>query len=177
MRRLNAAGDRFYEPVQILGGPKTRARVQRAEDGDRIGAEFALPKTTLRVGKNSLIHAGLAVRLAGGDIYLVAEHSETAEYRTHHLFPADRRVSWTRMTTKIHPVTQQKTNDVPQDRGMIWVMWERTRREFMDLAIRIAQDSYLVATVADVQLGDFVDNKRVRRVNEALGIKILELQG
>ena len=177
MRSFSASGDRFNETVRIVGGPTTRARVQRAEDGDRIGAEFALPKTTLRVGRKSIITSGQVVKLKGGELFLVADHSATGEYRTHHLFPTDRHISWQRPRTIINPVSKQKMSDGLDDLGMIWVMWERTRREFTDLSIRIAQESYLLATGADVQLEDVLDGKRVKRVTLALGVKIVELQG
>ena len=176
MRHLGQAGERFYEPIQIIGGAKTRARVQRSKDGDQPGAEFALPKTTLRVDPRSIIRNRMVIQVRSGDKFLVGEHSATTEYTTHHLFPVDRQVSWTRPTTRIDPVSKVKVTSTPEQKGMIWVMWERTRREFMDLSIRIAQENYLVATGADVQIGDYIDGKIVRRVALALGIKVLELQ-
>jgi hypothetical protein len=176
MLPLTRVGDRFNEPIKIVGGPKTVGRIQRS-DGGEPGAEFALPKTNLRVNRRSLIRAGQVVQAPGGDHFLVAEHSETGEYRTHHLFPTDRRVEWTRQTVKIHPVSKQQVGSGKEELGTLWVMWERTRREFMDLSIRIAQENYLIATGADVQLGDYIDGKLVKRVNHALGVRILELQG
>ena len=176
MRRLGQAGERFYEPIQILGGSRTRARVQRAKDGNQPGAEFALPKTTLRVDPRSIIRNRMVVELRGGDKFLVAEHSATHEYVTHHLLPVDRQVTWTRPQTRIDPVSKVKVTTAPEQKGMIWVMWERTRREFMDLSIRIAQENYLVATGEPVQIGDYIDNKLVRRVAHALDVYILELQ-
>src|SRR5690606_17323560 len=133
------------------------------DDGDRIGAEFALPKTTLRVYRNSLIKTGKVVQLQGGDFFLVTDHSETAEYRTHHLFPTDRKVSWERSTTRTNPVTKLPETTGLSTQGQIWVMWERTRREFVDLALRVGQESYLIATGADVQIGDYIDGKLVKR--------------
>lgn len=177
MRRLGQAGERFNEKIQIIGGPSTIARVQRADDDVRIGAEFALPKLTLRVRRNSLVQTGDVVQVQGGNLYLVADHSEAIDYRTHHLFPTDRQVTWERPTTRTHPVTkvQETTGKTPL--GNIWVMWERTRREFVDLALRVGQENYLIATGADVRLGDYLDNKLVKRVSLALGVKIVELQG
>lgn len=166
---------KFYEPVQIIGGPRTRAIVHRPSDTDDPGPEFAQPKTTLRVKPNSLIKTGQAIQVQGGDVYLVAEHSRTGDYATHRLFKADRQVVWTRAQTKVHPVTNLPISDTPSQMGTIWVLWERSRREFMDLTLRIPQDSFLVATVAPVMDGDFLDGQRVKRVSNAMGIKVVEL--
>lgn len=177
MISLKSVGSRFNEPVRIVGGPKTYARIQRASDGGAPGVEFALPKTTLRVRPSSIITAGLVVELPGGDKFLTAEHSETAEYRTFHLFQTDRRVSWTKPNTRLHPVSKQPVGNGSESMGMIWVMWERTRREFMDLSIRIAQENYMVATGAEVEMGHYIDGKMVKRVSHAMGVRVLELQG
>lgn len=177
MRNLTRSGDRFYEPIQIVGGAKTRAVIHRASDGDQPGAEFSTPKTTLRVKSGSIIVPGMVVITPGGEHNLVAEHSQQGDYKTFHLFQTDRKVTWTRQTFVTDVISKQKKAGPPTVFPDIWVMWERTRREFMDLTIRIAQESYLVATGADVHLGDYVDNKQVKRVSQALGIRILELQG
>ncbi len=177
MRHLGQAGNRFNEQIQIIGGARTIARVQRQQDKERVGAEFAYPKTTLRVMRNSIIKAGMVVQLPGDELFLVASHSATGEYRTHHLFPTDRRVSWSRPRTKVHPITKLVETDGLDELGDVWVMWERTRREFTDLTLRVAQENYLLATGADVELGDYMDGKLVKRVSLALGIKIVELQG
>lgn len=177
MRSLAGVGDKFYEPIRIVGGARTRARIQRTSDGDQPGAEFSLPTTTLRVDRKSIIQSGMVVQLPGDELFLVADHSQTGQYRTHHLFPADREVTWTRRKTKADPVTKLTQPDGEDDLGTIWVMWERTRREFMDLSLRIAQENYLVATGAAVAIGDYVDGKLVRRVSLAMGVRVLELQG
>lgn len=177
MPRLGHVGECFNEPVKIVGGARTVARIQRSSDGDQPGVEFAAPKTVLRVRPHSILTAGLVVELPGGDKGLLADHSAQADYRTLHFFQTDRQVKWERPNKTVNPVSLQKQDAPPTNMGNIWVMWERTRREFMDLAIRIAQENYLVATGAPVEKGDYVDGKLVRRVAHALGIRILELQG
>ena len=176
MRRLKQAADRFFETVHVEGGPTTRAVIKRPSDNDQPGVEFASPRLTARVMLNSLLKSGDVIRVADAERYLLADHSSTPEYRTHHMFPCDRQVPWTRKVEVIDPVTKLKKSDgQPVLIGNIWVMWERTRREFMDLSIRVAQESALVDTGADVKLGDLVAGMKVKRVNEALGIRILEL--
>lgn len=168
----------MFEPIQIINGPMARGVIHRPSDGDRPGVEFAAPKTTLRTHRMSLITTGQVIRAPGGEHYLVAKHSSTSTYKTFHLFEADRQVTWTRVTKTINPVSKQEVAGPPAAVAPpIWVMWERTRREFVDLSVRIGQENYMVATTANVQLGDYVNNKLVKRVSDALGIKVLELQG
>lgn len=176
MRRLKQAADRFFEDVQIEGGAKTRALIKRPSDNDQPGIEFAYPRLTARVLRHSILKSGDVIQVADAERYLLADHSTTTEYRTHHMFLCDRMVSWTRKVEVIDPVTKLKKSDgEPVLIGNLWVMWERTRREFMDLSIRIAQESALVATGADVQLGDLINGMKVKRVNHALGINVVEL--
>lgn len=177
MRRFNRVGTFAYEPLRIVGGPVTRAIIQRPPDIDRPGAEFTYPSPTLRVPHGSLVRTGQVVEIPGGDKYLVADHSRTIDWITHHLFRADRQVTWSRIGTVTDTRTGLEKNDVPNDLGSVWVMWEKVRREFTDLNLRVDQENHLVATGADVQEDDLIAGMTVRRVNRALGIKIVELLG
>lgn len=177
MRRFSRVGGRLYEPVRIVGGPATRAIIHRPPEIDHPGAEFAYPSFTCRVQHTSLIRAGQVLRLPSGDHYLVAEHSATIDWKTFHLFRCDRQVDWQQPTPTLDPLT-----NLPKAAGLsepvrLWVMWERVRREFTDLNLRVNQERHLVATGADVELGHHIEGMRVDRISHALGIKILELQG
>lgn len=179
MRKLARSQGHAVEPIEIVGGARTRGIVHRPGDNDQPGAEFALPKTTLRVLSNSIVKLGDVIKTRAGERYLVANHSRTVDYITYHLFETDRAVSWEREAFNVNPVSKQRQSlgRQPVQAAPIWVMWERARREFMDLNIRIAQETYLLATGEDIQLGDFLDGKLVKRVSNALGIKVVELQG
>ena len=178
MRQFGRVGKRFITSVKIVNGPHSRAIVQRPPDIDRPGVEFRYPALTCRVDRNSLVKSGQVVQLPNGDYYLVADHSKTADAHTHHLFRCDRQVVWSRMATIDDPLTGVAKADGPVVLADdLWVMWERVRREFADLTIRVEQETHLLATGADVQLGDLIDDMRVKRVNTALGVKILELEG
>lgn len=178
MRRFSRVGTGRFEPVQIMGGPKSRAIVQRPPDIDRPGAEYAHPTLSCRVAHNSLVNTGQVVRLQGGDHYLVCDHSATIDWRTHHLFMCDREVDWKRPAEVIDPLTKlKKQSGPPVELGTMWVMWERVRREFTDLNIRIDQETHLVATGAAIEIDDTLAGMKVKRVNRALGVNIVELQG
>lgn len=177
MRRYNKAGHAFFEPVQIVDGPRTRAIIHRPPLIDRPGAEFSHPAMTCRVPLSSLIHAGLVVRLPSKDHYLVADHSATIDWRTFHLFRCDRQVTWKRPSAATDALTGLPKAGAPTTMGTPWVMWERMRRELTDLNLRINQEQHLMATGANLQLGDLIDGMRVTRINTALGVKVVELQG
>lgn len=178
MRRFNRVGARHYEDVKIVGGPTTRALIQRPPDIDRPGAEFTYPSPTLRVPVGSLVKSGQVVRIPSGDHYLVADHSATTDWVTHHLFRCDRQVPWGRFTMTADPVTKvMHQSPTPATLGNPWVMWERVRREFTDLTIRVSQETLLVAVGAQVELNDILNSMKVVRKSHALGVTIVELQG
>ena len=177
MREIFPTSTRTQETFRVLGGPRLVGRIHRPSDTDRPGVEFATPKTTLRVSNRSIVKPRMVIETPGGDKYLVADHSRQKDYNTYHLFETDRQVEWKRGQTVQDPVTKRDIAVSPQTMGTIWVMWERARREFMDLNIRVSQDSSLIATGADLQINDTVDGMIVRRVSQALGVTVAELQG
>lgn len=175
MRILGRVGEKLFEPVRIEGGPKTRMIIQRPAVVDQPGLEFSYPKLVGRVRRDSIVRPGHIVEIPGGSRYLCADRYEESGWRTFHMFQCDRKVRWTRMTTKTHALTGVKQADVETDLGEISVMWERVRREFVDLSFRISQERHLVACGADVQIGDRLDDKRVDRVSKSLGVNIAEV--
>ena len=178
MRRFRKVGLGAMEPVQIIGGPRTRAIIQRPPDMDRPGAEYKHPNVTCRVDHASLIQSGQVIRTPGGEHFLVTDHSKTIDWRTHHLFMCDREVTWARPTTTTDTVTRlPRQGATPTSMGTLWVMWERVRREFLDLNVRISQETHLIATGADIHRDDLLDGMKVTRVDRALGVQIVELMG
>jgi len=167
---------RMYETVRILGGPKTKVILQRPSDKTDPGIEFAYPRVLMRVKPQSIVKS-TDILVFDGSHFLVADHSHNPDYRTHSLFECSQYVPWTRPAGSIHPVTGLETrDDQPTSLGSLWMVWQRQRREFADLPIRINQEVYLSLTGAAVELGDYVGGIRVTRVNHSLGVRILELQ-
>lgn len=178
MREFHRITDRFYEPIKIIDGPDTRAIVARPPDIDQPGVEFAAPSLTMRVQRDSLIKAGQVVLTEGGEHYVLAKHNETTDWRTLHMFWCDRKVQWSRPAPGVDRLTGLKTiGGPPVLQGEIYVMWERVRREFTELALRISQERHLVATGANIQIGDIIDKMVVDRVSYSLGVRIAELRG
>ena len=175
MRQFRGS-DRFKERVGILGGPRTFGTFIHASDTSNPGQEISAPRMTLRVPRNSLVTPGQCI-LGAGAYYLTGRATQTPDYQTLTLFEADRQVRWTRTTTKIDPVTKQQVADGdPTFMGNIWVLWQRLKREFKDAAIHMEQDTLMTMTVSPVLAGDYLDGIRVKRIDSALGLWVLELQ-
>ena len=176
MTRLNRSSTRLETPVRVVGGPRTVGVIQLPSDTSDPGIEFAYPKMSIRVGRRSLLRAGMIIQSESGH-HLLADHSVTADYKTFYMLECDRQVAWTRPAGAVDPISKLKTTGGPPAAlGQIWVLWERNRREYADLPIRFNQETTLSATGDDVQIGDMLDGRKVTRVNESLGIRVLELQ-
>lgn len=176
MRRFNRVGARAFEPVRIVGGARTRAIIQRPADQDRPGVEFVYENLTCRVLPNSLMTSGQVIIPPDGQHYLVADHSSTVDWVTHHLFRCSRQVTWQRSGLGVDTLTGlTKAQGSPTTLGTPWVLWQRVRREITDLTIRIDQEAHLVATGVDVQPEDTLNGLRVKRVEIALGVRVVEL--
>jgi hypothetical protein len=167
--------DRLFEPVQIVGGPGTRAIIQRPVESGQPTREMAETRTFARTLANTLIRVGDVLRV-GDQHYLAADHPSTGRDKVFRLFPADRLVSWERTGTIVDPLTQRPKGTGPVDMGDIWVVWDMITREPFDLNIRIGDQKHLVITGADVHDGDLLDGETVKRVNTALGLRVLEVQ-
>ena len=118
------------------------------------------------------------LKLQGDDCYYLAtSHSATIDYRIMHLFRCDRMVAWSRNT-----VTNDTLTGLPMAAAEptlienIWLMWERSRRQFADQTAHLNLEVPLIATGAPVQPNDYIDGKIVKRVAYALGVQILVIQ-
>lgn len=177
MRDLRPS-DRFQEPVQVLGGPRTRASIRRVGEDKQPNFEFSYEKIIARVMPDSLLATGQVIeRIRTGDKYLVADHAKTPTYRVHRLLNVDRLVTWKRSTFTVDPLTnEQRSSPVPATLGQIWVLWDMIRREAPDFIMHTAEEKNLILTGEDIQLNDWLDDQQVKRVNRALGVNIVQVQ-
>jgi hypothetical protein len=176
MSRFKAANERSFEPIQIVGGPKTKGIILHPPNSRDPGVDFASPRITLRVRPDSLIRPGQVIHSASG-YFIVAEYNRNADYTNHTLYAADRVVPWTRTAMVVDPVSLLTVKTGPPTLlGNIRVMWQRQRRELLDLSIRMSQETTLTVTGSNVQIGDYLDGIRVVRRSDSLGVVVLELQ-
>lgn len=168
--------DAKYEPLEIIGGAKTRGVIQRASDMETPPLDFSAPRLICRVTHNSLLQTGQVVRRRGGQHYIVADCSSTPDYRTHWLIVA------TRLAVLKKPVstTDALTNKTKQsgfDSGNpIWVAWEAVTREAFDRDMRVREELSRVITGAGVDFGDLIDDQMVKRIQPVLGVNLITVQ-
>jgi hypothetical protein len=60
--------------------------------------------------------------------------------------------------------------------GQIWVGDEIEAREDIDLTFRVKEQARKIITGADIRENDILNDMIVRRVDEIMGIKLLEIQ-
>lgn len=176
MSRFRYVNERNVEQIRVVGGPATRGIIFHPPDQEDPGVEFGTRRLTLRVRPDSLIRTGQVIQCTSGR-FVVADFNVNGDYRNHLLFQVDRLVTWTRLVSEEDPLTglPRKAGE-PENLGKIWVLWQRQRREYMDLPIRANQETTMTVTGSHLEVGDFLDGKRVSRVNLALGIRVVELQ-
>lgn len=180
MRSFKSFGSRFQTPIQVLGGAKTSAIVHRPADSDNPADTFLTPHYMLRSSHHSVLKAGdiIGVPSLEGQ-YLLARHSTSKDFYTFYMFPATVLATWTRPTEIKDPLTGlMKSKGTPETLASnVWVMWQRERREALDLSVRVSQERYLVLTGLQLQLRDTINGKVVDRIDTNYGLTIAELQG
>jgi hypothetical protein len=174
MRSFLTANDRFFKPIQILNGPRTRAVIQPVGDTPMVNDQFLTPKQVMRVRPDSLIRAGQVI-VYNDDHFLVGDLSTTSEWKSFLLFHCDRQVDWQRATTTTDPTTglEAAGSSNPALIGQPWVYWERVLRAPYDETTRIPNIDYIVATGEAVQKTDLIGGRNIVRYDNALGLLIL----
>ena len=167
--------DTFMEQIELENGVRVPGVVQRMMDGDDPDLDFRTPRMLLKTRKNSMVAPGMIIKHLQNH-FLVADRSPTSDYNTYWLFQADRRVEWRRQT----PITDTLTGLVKSEEqtlvGEIWVSWEMMARQPIDRQLGVSNETNRILVGANVLLGDIIDGQQVKRVNESMGVKILEVQ-
>ena len=116
-----------------------------------------------------------------GQRLLLAEHDVAVAdnevlYRTHRVFRLNKLVNWQREQSITDTLTGMEKGTGRVTLQQLWIMDEYVQREEIDLAFRIKEQSRKVITGADVKLGDILLDMSVTRIDEVLGVKLLELR-
>ncbi len=178
---LSNAGQRFESMLKTLQGFPFPGVVMALDEGSVPSYDFSIPRHIIRVRLNSPVNVGSEVIDPAGQKYVLAEHDiATADgkalYRTHRAFSLNKQVMLQRESTVTDPLTGMAKGTGRVDIGLIWIMDEYVQREEIDLAFRVKEQVRRVVTSADVRLNDIILDMVVRRIDDALGIKLIELQ-
>lgn len=143
---------------------------------------FILPRLSLRTRVAEPVRLRDLLRDPWGRIHLVGDHDATLSgddptSRLYALFQMTHRVSWMRREETLHPVTKQpQAISDPKEKGPIWASIESYTHTDEDPGLRITTDRLRCITNADLQLGDLVRGKTVKRINQALGVTVAEIE-
>ena len=167
--------DDFMETVQLENGVRTPGVIQRMMDGDDPDLDFRTPRLVLKTRKHSMIQPGMVIKHLDTH-FIVTTRSPTIDYNTFWLFQADRQVLWERQTPVNDPLTGLVRSESKTPLGNIWVSWEIMARQPIDRQLGVSNETNRVLVGAAVQLNDVIDGQQVKRINESMGVKILEVQ-
>lgn len=169
--------EQFYEPVQIHNGPESRGIFSTASEQDQPNFEFSSQKLIMRAARDTLCAVGnVILRPKTGERFLLGIHTQTNSYKVFRALKADRLVTWTREATSNDPLTGEPITTGNTSLGSIWVLWDMIRREAPDFGFQVQEERNLVITGEDIQLGDMLDGQEVKRVNIAMGLRIVQVQ-
>ena len=178
---LGNVGQRFESTFKTDAGFPFPGVILPLNEGSP-SLDFITPRWVIRIRETSPVITG-AVILDPANRRFLMGNADTGIadneilYRTHILFPATHQMTWEREVSTIDPLTQLKrTSSSRQDLGTMWVMQEQIRREPLDLTMRVKEETHKVVTNMEVLLNDIVDNRIVKRIDNILGLYIIELQ-
>lgn len=183
MPSLQTVGRRFESELYTETGYPFPGVIEPLDEGAVASYDFTEPRLILRVRHDCPVTTGDLMMDPAGRKYIMANHDiglvyNELIYRTHRLFLCNKVVQWEREGSgTIDPLTNLKTGDAPLELvGVIDVLIEQYGREQTDVQLRMAEQRRRLITASPVQLGDVVDNMVVRRVDQALGIWIAEIE-
>jgi hypothetical protein len=168
-----------YTIFQTDQGYEVLGLLQPVNEGQIPAYQWATPRLVFRTSPESLATAGTIIVDAFGRRLILGTHGNYQVgpdrlYKVFRIIEANKHVSWTRKTTTLDPVTKLQKKDQDIELGPIWVAVEPLGRLDGDRDVRVREDGHQIVTSADVKLNDVVDGQIVRRVQEVLGIKLLE---
>lgn len=143
--------------------------------------DFSSTRFLMRVRFSSIVTSGMMIIDVVGRHFITAELDEAflqnePLYRNLRLFPANTLVRWERESSSVDPLTQLERGTGKSLVKEVRMMVEPITKEPIDLTLRIQEQKFRVITNEDVKEGDILNDMVVRRVDQALGVKLLELQ-
>lgn len=167
---------RFSQTFKHEGGWTFEGTLQPVKDQKIYTDDYFYFRQILRVRPSSTTKAGHVVYDQQGKPYLLGELEETVNYRSFRVYPLNTQTDWKRPETEIDTLTQlPKSRGSLRFMGRIWVLSEMLSRELWSSSITTREDIHRVITGEKVELGDEILGQRVTKVNQSLGVRILEI--
>ena len=133
---------------------------------------FLAPRRFLTVSSNSTATLGSLVVAPNGDRFILGGHVNYELVSTFKAYSVDRSAAWRRSTKMIDAATGLEREGIPLPLGTIWITLEPLR-QVKDFDV--SEDLLRFVTGQDVKVGDLIDEKRVTRVLNQIGLKVCEV--
>jgi hypothetical protein len=78
--------------------------------------------------------------------------------------------TWTRMVKTMDPVAKVMRDNAPSDLGLVHAYFENPTEIALE---KLVENRYQFYTGEDVQVGDVVGGKSVKKVSQVLGVKLV----
>lgn len=182
MPDLQTIGRRFESTLYTAAGFPVKGVVLPNRDDAGVTFDFSEPRITIRLRHDTPVKLGEILADPAGRKYLLAVHDSNSVYdkvlyNTVLAYPINKTVKWERISGgAIDTLTGLKKSGSKQTMGTIDVLVEMMLREDMDPAIRVREETLRLITASPIQLNDIVDNMVVKRVNQARGVWVAEIE-
>lgn len=180
MVSLATVVQRFFSTYKRTDGLPFQGHIFSATEGDFSATLWSYEALLLHVSPDSPIRARDEIYDTFWRRFLVCEHGgsqlqDKLLYRSYRLVQLTHEMTWSRVTTRLDPLTQEARGDSKELLGKIWVSKEPDGGR-ADGRIMIHDDAFRIITGHDVKLNDRLDGMQVRRVDDVIGVKLIELR-
>jgi hypothetical protein len=178
MPELSAVAATLGVPFTLGDGRSVRAVLRPPPPAASTYDVGANPRRTLIVSKDAkLPRVGLVTDRAGNHFLHALWSGEgllgEMAVESHVLFAVTGNETWTRQVFTTEPISGQRVAGTPADLGAIPVVREKSRIENDNL--RVEEEVYRVLCLVDLQVGDYLANRRVTYVESVLGLTTAEV--
>ena len=178
MISLETATVPFETTLLTEQGYPIRGTVQPIEDMKIYPDDYNYVRTLFRTRPPFELQAGMVLKDLSGQRHIlgtwdVGYGAAGIIYRSFVMYPCNVQVAWDRPTT-----TKDSLTGVPRGKGItplgpIWALKEVLVREAPVNTVQ--EELFRVVVGADVDIQDLIDGKRIRKINMAHGVRILEV--
>lgn len=173
---LHTLGEVFETQFWSASGRPFRGVMMPIQDSEVPSYDFSEPRTLMRVRADCPMGVGHVIMDDLDRRWLLATQDATRDWITFKLFPLNAEVRWEREERRRDLLTNRPMAEGRICLEHLWVLREQGGRERTDGVIRVAEQTHRIITGAPLQLGDFIDNVQVKRVDSVLGVWLAEVQ-
>lgn len=182
MPSLQTIGRRFENDMVRADGFPFKAVVLPLDDSTGVSYDFSEPRLIVRLRHDSSVGSGQVVMDPAGRRLLLGTHDENSIYnevlyKSCVAYILNTEAKWERPTEgETDPLTKLKRGAGRTPMGTIEALIEPMMRERTDGTIRVRESAYRLVTGAPVELGDFVNDMVVKRLDNLRGIWVGEIE-